>query len=110
MRAVCLVLCVLLLLGALVGCTNNSIVGTWKHDSANFTYQFTSDGKVTITPSGQPPETGTYTFDKKTNTLVVTIQTAESVKTQTVIAEINGNTMRLTLPDSGSVVTLTRTK
>ena len=106
MRAVCLVLCALLLIAALMGCGNTSIVGTWKHDTLGAAYEFTKDNQVIITLTGQNPVTGTYSFDKATNTLVLTVANQQ----QSGVIEIKGNTLRITSPDSGAVVTMTRVR
>jgi hypothetical protein len=89
-----------------MGCGSNSIVGTWKHDSLGAAYEFTADMQVIITLSGQNPVTGTYTLDRDTHTLTVTAQGL----TQTGIVEIKKNTLRITSPDSGAVITMTRVR
>ncbi len=106
MRVVGLVLCVLLLTAALMGCGGGSIVGTWKHDTMGVAYEFTSDNRVTITLSGQNPVSGTYSLDKATNTLLLSVNEQQ----QSGIIDIKGNTLRITSPDSGSVVTMTRVR
>lgn len=106
MRIVCLLLCILLLVGTLTGCAGNSIVGTWKHDTLGAAYEFTKDMQVIITLVGQNPRAGTYAYDNNTKNLVLTVDG----QSQSGIVEVKGNTLRITSPDSGAVVTMTRVR
>jgi hypothetical protein len=107
LKAVCVVLCVLMLAFCLGACsTNNSIVGTWKHDTLGAAYEFTSDMQVIITLTGRNPVSGTFTLDKKTNTLVLIVEGQQ----QSGIIEIKGSTLKITSPDTGAVVTMTRVR
>jgi hypothetical protein len=107
MRKVCLMLCILALVGALSGCFGSrSIVGTWKHDSLGAAYEFTEDQQIIITLSGQNPVYGSYTLDKDTNTLVLSVNGQQ----QSGIIEVTSKQLRITSPDSGAVITMTRVR
>ena len=106
MKGVCLVVCMILFASCLLGCANKSIVGTWKHDSLGAAYEFTEDMQVIITLSGQNPKIGTYTLDGNTNTLVLTVEGQQ----QSGIVEVSGNTLKITSPDSGAVITMSRVR
>ena len=103
----CLLLCIIMLTGCLLGCFGStSIIGTWKHDSLGAAYEFTEDLQVIITLSGQNPVYGTYTLDEDTSTLVLTVEGQQ----QSGLVEVRKNTLHITSPDSGAVITMTRVR
>lgn len=102
MKVLSLVIISLLLL---CSCSaSETIVGTWKHDSTDAVYQFNNDGTFTVTITGFDPVEGTYQLDTEEKTLKLT---AEG-NVQSSIYELFGNKLRLTSPDTGAIVTLSK--
>lgn len=83
---------------------SESVVGKWKHDSTDAVYQFNSDGTFTMIITGFEPVEGTYQQDTEEKTLVLTVED----NVQSSIYELFGNQLRLTSPDTGAIVTLTK--
>ena len=100
--AVLLVLCVLVL----AGCSSKSIVGSWQHDKENAQYTFNEDKTFTIKVGSQELRKGTYEIDEKEKALILTY----NALSQTAQYEVSKKRLKLTSPDTGLVVTMTRIK
>ena len=114
-RKIAIVLIALLIvaMGAYVVVTSLSqepltIVGRWIHDNNCASYTFQKDGTVEIELPKLAPYTASYVLDEEAGVLEIQLIIDSQIQRQESAYSLSKDTLTLTNPETGSVVTMTR--
>lgn len=110
-KSVVCVVCVLMILAMLVSACSKksspSVVGKWHtEESGGMDWEFTKDGKISITLMGQTLEAGTYTVSGDKIKLEISLMGQS--ETQEVTYKIDGD--KLSMDDGTSKIEFTKVK
>ena len=114
-RKIAIVLIALLIvaMGAYVVVTSLSqepltIVGRWIHDNNGASYTFQKDGTEEIELPKLAPYTASYVLDEEAGVLEIQLIIDSQIQRQESAYSLSKDTLTLTNPETGSVVTMTR--
>lgn len=93
----------------LSGCSKNSaLVGKWQGSDPKDIMEFTSDGKFTM--AGDKDMKGTFSFNGDTLTLKLDGDMGNALGDISAPAKLDGDTLKITDPDSKSLETYKKVK
>ena len=86
-----------------------TIVGRWIHDNNGASYTFQYDGTVEIELPKLAPYTASYVLDEEAGVLEIQLIIDSQIQRQESAYSLSKDTLTLTNPETGSVVTVSYT-